>query len=181
MSLGGLVHADSSTFCGGCGDVGRLGLRHDFVKVLDFGLVKSVSQQKPDAFDSLATASGIMPGTPAYMAPEMAIGEQVDGRADIYALGCVAWFLRTGRPVFETELGIQAIARHLNVVPDPPSRHAAAPVPEELDRVVLACLAKKPDERPQTATILQQMLRQVPGERWSQEEAVRWWAAHRTP
>jgi len=161
--------------------VGRLGLRHDFVKVLDFGLVKSVSKQKPDAFDSLATASGIMPGTPAYMAPEMAIGEQVDGRADIYALGCVAWFLLTGRPVFETELGIQAIARHLNVVPDPPSRHAQSPIPEELDRVVLACLAKKPDDRPQTATILQQMLRQVPGERWSQEEAVRWWAAHRTP
>jgi serine/threonine-protein kinase len=161
--------------------IGRLGLRHDFVKVLDFGLVKSVGKKQNGDFDSLATAAGTMPGTPAYMAPEMALGEQVDGRADIYALGCVAYFLLTGRPVFDAELGFQAIARHLNVTPDPPSRHAGTAIPEELDRTILACLAKRPDDRPQTATQLQKLLRQVPGEPWTQEEAVRWWAAHRTP
>jgi serine/threonine-protein kinase len=161
--------------------IGRLGLRHDFVKILDFGLVKSVAKQGENAFDSLATAAGTMPGTPAYMAPEMALGEQVDGRADIYALGCVCYFLLTGKPVFEVEQGFQAIARHLNVMPAPPSERAGIGIPEELDRAVLACLAKKPDDRPQTATLLQKMLKQVPIEPWTQEEAVRWWSAHRTP
>ena len=79
--------------------IGRVGLRHDFVKVLDFGLVKSVGSLTGE--DSMATAAGLTPGTPAYMAPEMALGEEVDGRADIYALGCVAYYLLTGRLVFE--------------------------------------------------------------------------------
>ncbi len=79
--------------------VGRVGLRYDFVKVLDFGLVKSVAGASDE--DSLATAAGLTPGTPAYMAPEMARGDTVDGRADIYALGCVAYYLLTGQLVFE--------------------------------------------------------------------------------
>src|SRR5207249_11916746 len=73
--------------------VGRLGLTHDFVKVLDFGLVKSA--EGPIDELSLATAAGATPGTPAYMAPELVLGETVDGRADLYALGCVAYFLLT--------------------------------------------------------------------------------------
>ena len=78
--------------------VGRLGLAHDFVKVLDFGLVKSVdASASAAAAISLATAVGLTPGTPAYMAPEMALGEAVDARADIYAVGCVGYFLLTGQ------------------------------------------------------------------------------------
>ena len=84
--------------------LGRLGLRHDFVKVLDFGLVKSVAGG-PAGEPSLATAAGSTPGTPAYMAPEMALGEAVDGRADLYALGCVAYYLLTGQLVFEAATG----------------------------------------------------------------------------
>ena len=75
--------------------VGRLGLQQDFVKVLDFGLVKSVGRVTGE--DSMATAAGLTPWTPAYMAPEIALGGEVDGRADLYALGCVAYYLLTGR------------------------------------------------------------------------------------
>ena len=161
--------------------IGKLGLRHDFVKVLDFGLVKSVGKKGQNVEDSLATAAGIMPGTPAYMAPEMALGEQLDGRVDIYSLGCVAYFLLTGKPVFEVEQGFQAIARHLHTMPAPPSERAGIALPEALDRAVLACLAKNPNDRPQTTSLLQKLLREVPLEPWTQEEAVRWWKAHRTP
>ena len=90
--------------------IGRLGLRPDFVKVLDFGLVKSVASEPTE--HSLATGAGLTPGTPAYMAPEMILDEVVDGRADLYALGCVAYFLLTGQLVFEGG-GLQVIARHL--------------------------------------------------------------------
>src|SRR5262249_60915663 len=92
--------------------VGRLGLRYDFVKVLDFGLVKSIANAVTD--QSLETAAGTTPGTPAYMAPEMVTGGTVDGRADIYALGCVGYFLLTGRLVFEASTALQMIAPHLH-------------------------------------------------------------------
>jgi serine/threonine-protein kinase len=99
--------------------VGRLGLTHDFVKVLDFGLVKSVAG--PAGEDTLGTAVGLTPGTPAYMAPEMALGDEVDGRADLYALGCVAYFLLTGQVVFEGDNALQMVAKHLREAPVPPS------------------------------------------------------------
>src|SRR4051812_12095486 len=102
--VSGLVHRDIKP---ANIHVGRVGLRHDFVKVLDFGLVKSLAG--PLIEDSMATASGLTPGTPAYMAPEMALGETVDGRADLYALGCVAYYLLTGRLVFEATTGLQLI------------------------------------------------------------------------
>ena len=108
--------------------MGRLGLRHDFVKVLDFGLVKSVTAT--DTWStSLATAAGLTPGTPAYMAPEMALGEAVDGRADIYALGCVAYYLLTGLLVFEADNALQMIAKHLHDEPVPPSQRTELHVP----------------------------------------------------
>src|SRR5688572_22014907 len=96
--------------------LGLVGLRHDFVKVLDFGLVKEVTSVSVE--HSLATIPGQMAmGTPAYMAPEMALGEAVDGRADIYALGCVAYYLLTGQLVFEGEKVFQMIANHLQTPP----------------------------------------------------------------
>src|SRR4051794_17350526 len=130
--------------------VGRVGLRHDFVKVLDFGLVKSVAA--PAGEDSMATAAGLTPGTPAYMAPEMALGEAVDGRADIYALGCVAYYLLTGKLVFEATSAYQLIAKHMQQPPVPPSQRSELEINAELEQVVLACLAKRPEDRPQSAT-----------------------------
>ncbi|HJU69036.1 MAG TPA: serine/threonine-protein kinase [Gemmatimonadaceae bacterium] len=153
--------------------VGRLGLQYDFVKVLDFGLVKPVAGKIDE--HSLATAAGLTPGTPAYMAPELAMAEAVDGRADIYALGCVAYYLLTGRLVFEGDTSLQVIVKHLQSEPIPPSQRVNAAIPPALDRVVLACLAKKPDGRPATAGDLKRALRAIPIEPWTQEDAKRWW------
>ncbi len=156
---------------------GRLGLRYDFVKVLDFGLVKSVAGASSG--HSLETAAGLTPGTPAYMAPEMALGRTVDGRADLYALGCVAYYLLTGQLVFEATTTIQMIAKHLHDEPVPPSRRAELPVPAALDQLVLACLAKKPEDRPASAAALARSLAAIPLEPWSEEQAMEWWRLNR--
>jgi serine/threonine-protein kinase len=155
--------------------VGRVGLKHDFVKVLDFGLVKSLL---PANQDSMATAAGLTPGTPAYLAPEMALGEACDGRADLYALGCVAYYLLTGQLVFQAATSLQMISKHIQEKPVPPSQRAELDVAPELDRVVLACLAKKPGDRPQNATELDGMLAEIEIEPWSEEEATQWWRTH---
>jgi hypothetical protein len=156
--------------------VGRVGLHYDFVKVLDFGLVKSVSGT--GSADSLASAAGLTPGTPAYMAPETAHGETVDGRADLYSLGCVAYFLLTGVLVFEAETPIGVILKHIEQAPVPPSQLTETPVPPALEHLVLACLAKRPADRPQSAGEVAQTLGAIEIEPWGQEEAARWWSLH---
>ncbi len=154
--------------------LGRLGLRHDFVKVLDFGLVKSATGAAME--HSMDTGVGVTPGTPAYIAPELALGERVDGRADLYALGCVAYYLLTGQLVFEASTPIQMIARHLHDAPVPPSRRSELPVPPALDQLVLACLAKKPEDRPSSAAALERALAAIDaGPTWDEERAMRWW------
>jgi serine/threonine-protein kinase len=156
--------------------VGRLGLRQDFVKVLDFGLVKPFSAK--NAEHSLATVAGQTPGTPAYMAPEMALGEAVDGRADIYALGCVAYYLLTAKLVFDADTAIQMIARHLQSEPSHPSLRTENHIPRALDKLVLTCLEKEPRERPQSAEELARALASIDVLLWGNEEAERWWSAN---
>lgn len=170
--LRGLVHRDIKP---ANIHIGRLGLQHDFVKVLDFGLVKPVAG--PAGEHSLATAAGLTPGTPGYMAPEMALGEKVDGRADVYALGCVAYYLLTGTLVFEAETGLQMIAKHLRADPLPPSQRTTAAIPPALERLVLACLAKKPEDRPQSAAELARSLAAIDVGIWGEEQAEEWWSA----
>lgn len=153
--------------------VGHVGVRDDFVKVLDFGLVKSVATSSEV---SLGTAVGRTPGTPAYMAPEMALGETVDGRADIYALGCVAYYLLTGKLVFDAENTFQMIAKHLNQVPASPSARGAVEVPPELEKLILECLAKNPADRPSSAAELSRRLASIDIPRWTSSEAQNWWA-----
>lgn len=157
--------------------VGRLGLQHDFVKVLDFGLVKSMSVAGGE--NSLATDAAITPGTPAYMAPEAALGETVDGRADIYALGCVAYYLLTGGLVFEADNLFQMMAMRLRDDPVAPSRRTTRPIPPALDRLVLDCLARKPENRPRSAGELDRALASIACEPWDEEQAKQWWSAHR--
>jgi serine/threonine-protein kinase len=152
--------------------VGRVGLRYDFVKVLDFGLVKTVAGLGPD---STETATGLTPGTPAYMAPEVALGEKVDARADIYAVGCVAYFLLTGKVVFEADNALQAIAKHLREQPVAPSVRAGISLPAGLDELVLACLAKAASDRPASAAELSDRLGTIAVEPWSKDDAARWW------
>ncbi len=155
--------------------VGRLGLTDDFVKVLDFGLVKPVTEAGGMTEPTLATQAGLVVGTPAYMAPEMARNEKVDGRADIYALGCVAYYLLTGQQVFESATAMQVISKHLEAVPAPPSRRVPFTIPATLDEVVLACLAKNPEDRPQHASDLSRRLEQAGVEPWTEAQAKDWW------
>jgi serine/threonine-protein kinase len=155
--------------------LGRLGLRHDFVKVLDFGLVKSIAHPGPELQDSLQTGMGLTPGTPAYMAPEVALGHAFDGRSDLYALGCVAYYLLTGSRVFEGDAPLQILARHIQETPLPPSALTELPVPAELERIVLWCLAKSPADRPQTAGDLERALAAIDTGAWGEEQAAEWW------
>ena len=167
---GGLMHRDIKP---ANIHIGRLGLRHDFVKVLDFGLVKSFTE--PSADDSLATGIDVIAGTPAYMAPEVGLGEHVDGRADLYAVGCVAYYLLTGKLVFETTNVFHSMARHLRDAPVPPSQQAGVSIPPALEQVVLGCLAKDPDQRPPNAKELARMLAAVEVEPWDEDQAAEWW------
>jgi eukaryotic-like serine/threonine-protein kinase len=156
--------------------VGRLGLRHDFVKVLDFGLVKSADGESPD--HSLATGTGQVAGTPAYMAPEVILGEVFDGRADLYALGCVAYYLLTGRLVFEVANPLGMMASHMRDAPVPPSLRGEMRIPPELERVVMQCLAKRPADRPAGAGELAQWLTSIDTAPWGEEQAMHWWKAN---
>ena len=155
--------------------LGRLGLRHDVAKVLDFGLVKAVDT---DQTVSLETAAGVIPGTPAYIAPEAALAQQIDGRADLYSLGAVAYFLLSGHLVFEGATSMQMLVRRLGEEPPPISSRTEMPIPRELERIVLWCLDRRPGERPQTAGELSRALADVPVTPWTEEQAREWWAAN---
>jgi len=170
----GLVHRDikpSNIFT--C----RLGLEVDFVKVLDFGLVKAVDDGAREA--TLLTAPDSTTGTPAYIAPEMVRGDRVaDHRVDIYTLGCVGYWLLTGRLVFQAPNAIQLMYQHANAVPVPPSQRSELDIPAELDSIILACLAKYPEDRPQTAGELSRQLATAVTAVWNEEQAQRWWDRH---
>jgi serine/threonine-protein kinase len=156
--------------------VGHVGIRDDFVKVLDFGLVKSVATSSEV---SLGTAVGRTPGTPAYMAPEMALGETVDGRADLYALGCVAYYLLSGKLVYDAENTFQMVAKHLHHQPVPPSERGGVPIPPELESLVLSCLSKDPSGRPASACALSEALGRVDVALWTEDQAREWWDSRR--
>ncbi|HET9041348.1 MAG TPA: serine/threonine-protein kinase [Gemmatimonadales bacterium] len=149
----GLVHRDIKP---ANVHLGRVGREPDFVKVLDFGLVKSIEGAKGE--DPLATIAGMTLGTPAYMAPEMVQSESIDGRADLYSLGCVGYFLLTGQLVFQGDTAIQTMFMHMQQEPVPPSRRTDNPIPPALEQVLLACLAKEPADRPQSAADLEARL-----------------------
>ena len=156
----------------------RYGEDHDFVKVLDFGLVKAIDDGANTA--PPLTRQDMIQGTPAFIAPEQALGQSdVDGRADIYATGCVAYWLLTGELVFTADTAIALAMHHLQTVPTPPSGRSEQPIPAALDRVVLACLAKKPEDRPQSARELARRLAEAVGATvWTEDQARAWWALH---
>jgi len=156
----------------------RMGLEYDFVKVLDFGLVKV--RNRGIASDTLLTLEHTTTGTPAYMAPEIIVGEgDVDRRADVYALGCVAYYLLTGQLVFEADTPMKMMMQHVHARPVPPSERTELRIPRELDELVLACLEKDPNKRPQNAEELFRMAQecQTCGS-WNQTTARTWWQTH---
>ena len=148
----------------------------DFVKVLDFGLAKPV---RPSGDEVLTKTGGIL-GTPEYMAPEaVQEGEEIDTRVDIYALGAVAYFLLTGRPPFQSDSIVQVFIEHLKTQPQPPSELTELAVPPALEEIILRCLAKKPDDRFQTAEELEKALEAIQfDEPWTRAEAREWWTLH---
>lgn len=167
----GLVHRDiKPSNLQAC----RVGLEVDFIKVFDFGLVRPEGQ----AQESTLTQPGYMAATPAFSAPEVATSRSVDRRADLYSLGCVAYWLLTGRLVFEAENALQMVVHHVRDTPPPPSQHAPH-VPAELDAIVMACLAKDPDRRPPDAVALAARLRGLTlHEAWTETRARAWWDQH---
>jgi tRNA A-37 threonylcarbamoyl transferase component Bud32 len=153
----------------------RMGLEYDFVKVLDFGLVKlndAAAMQQ-----TLMTGVHTTTGTPAFMAPEIILNEgEVDQRADVYALGCVAYFLLTGQLVFEAETPMKMFLQHLQATPVPPSQRTELPIPRDVEQLVLACLEKDPAKRPQDAQALLRMVLRCRGlEHWDHDAARGWW------
>ncbi|WP_051979431.1 serine/threonine-protein kinase [Edaphobacter aggregans] len=167
----GLIHRDikpSNVF------LARLGLNFDFVKVLDFGLVKSENGD-----ESRLTLHGTAAGTPAYMAPELATGAPYDSRADLYSLGCVGYFLLTGTPVFEEPSPVAVALAHVQKQPVPPSQKTELSLPSSLEAVILRCLAKDPAGRPQSSAELGQLLADCEGVGiWTRQDAERWWRVH---
>ncbi len=156
----------------------RLGPDHDFVKVLDFGLVKP-PPESPAGGASL-TQEGVTFGTPGFMAPEMAMGASpIDGRADLYALGCVGYWLLAGVPVFEGDTPLATVLHHVKTEPEPPSRRTEIEIPCDLEGIILQCLAKEPDQRPVSARVLDEMLEGCEGATaWSGRKAADWWGLH---
>ncbi len=170
----GLVHRDikpSNIFL--C----RRGLEYDFVKVLDFGLVKLDTGGDRG---SRLTAEGTVSGTPAYMAPEMVMSpESVDHRTDLYALGCVGYWLMSGRPVFQGSSVMRIFTKHVQEAPPRLSHITELEVPDALEELLLRCLAKAPEDRPQAIAELWRGLEAVQtAQPWTQSRARAWWQRH---
>jgi serine/threonine-protein kinase len=150
------------------------GLNWDFLKVLDFGLVKATWSV---GGDDILTSDGVITGTPSYMAPEAALGEQaLDSRVDVYGLGCVAYWLLTGERVFVGRSAVEVLLHHVKTPPVPPSERAGTKIPAALEALVLSCLAKDPDERPPSAEWLAARLAEceTAGD-WTPARARAWW------
>jgi serine/threonine protein kinase len=156
----------------------RAGVEVDFVKVLDFGLVRE--NVPGGSADLKLTAADALTGTPAFMAPELALGDpDVDHLVDIYALGCTAYWLLTGDLPFHATNTVQMLFKQANEAPPTPSAKAKFPVPAGLDTAVLACLAKAPNDRPRDALALIGLLDAIAFETpWTADRAVAWWNEH---
>jgi serine/threonine-protein kinase len=141
----------------------------DVAKVVDFGLVTEITAND-------GKSSRAIMGTAAYLAPEAVTDpERVGFPADIYALGAVGYFLLTGRNVFEGATSVDICLKHVNTPPIPPSKAAAIHIPDALERVLLACLAKQPEERPSADDLAKQLRALAATGDWSEAEALRWW------
>jgi hypothetical protein len=155
----------------------RVGISYDYVKVLDFGLVKPryVADNAP------VSVVGAVSGTPGYVAPEHAAGKEFDGRADLYSLGCVAYYLATGKRVFERPTRMALLSAHLTEDPEPLSRRAGHPIPDVVDRLVLDLLQRDPQKRPESARALLGRIVQARAAldlQWTDDIAQDWWDKH---
>lgn len=149
----------------------------DVAKLLDFGLAKPISS---DATPVQLTQDGAITGSPLYMSPEQALGDsEPDARSDVYSLGAVAYFLLTGVPPFEGDKPIKLILAHAHDPVVPPSR-LRSEIPPDLERVILRCLAKKPDDRFESVNELRQALADCSVSGWGADDARAWWQSNGT-
>ncbi|MET0795279.1 MAG: serine/threonine-protein kinase, partial [Polyangiaceae bacterium] len=181
----------------------------DVIKVLDFGLVRAAvhgSGQRPPAHsstmpratelesgvhagaaapgtgDARITQVGQAMGTPAYMAPEQALGYELDGRADLYALGCIGFFLLSGRLLFQKHGSLPMMMAHITEEPPEFENCISNYLPSELSAILMRCLAKKADARPEDARALSAALKAIhipASEAWTEAQAQAWWATRR--
>jgi hypothetical protein len=180
--------------CGSLAEAHRTGLIHrdikpgnimltqrggvfDFIKVLDFGLVKAVSSSELNL-----TAANSLTGTPLYMSPEaIERPDEVDARSDLYAVGAVGYFLLTGLPVFPGTSVVEICMQQVSATPKRPSDRLGREVPMELEDLLLQCLAKQAGDRPQSATELMRRLQTVPLDPpWTEIDAEKWWSSYTT-
>jgi serine/threonine protein kinase len=171
----GLTHRDikpANIFVSGTGT------ELDFVKVLDFGLVRLRPEHAGDQIR--LSADRPIGGTPAYTAPEIARGQpSYDHRIDLYAVGCVGYWLLTGKLVFEGESMMNMLIDHAHTSPPPPGSRTDQPIPPELEQIIMDCLAKDPADRPASAGVLAERLAACPlPQKWTRERAERWWSVH---
>jgi hypothetical protein len=169
----GLVHRDikpANLF------LTRLGTEFDYVKILDFGVVK----EEPGHEATMLTSQGVVQGTPAFMPPEIVLGEKrIDGRADLYSLACTAYWALTAHTVFEAGSPAQMLLQHVQTAPVPPSERSELSIPRQLEAILLTCLEKDPAKRPLSALHLESQLARVPcTEQWTNDRARQWWEAH---
>jgi serine/threonine protein kinase len=154
------------------------GGKADVAKVVDFGLVKALEA----GADPGITATNAVLGTPLYMAPESIVSpDRVDARADIYALGALGYFLLTGEPVFTGRSVLEICSQQLCTVPVAPSTRISRDLPHDLEALLLKCLSKKPEDRPQSADDFCEELRACSIEPWTEADARAWWTSHPAP
>jgi len=171
----GLIHRDikpANIFTAKRGGV------YDVAKLLDFGLVKPLADERPIQL----TGEGSITGSPLFLSPEQATGDsEPDARSDIYSLGAVAYYLLTGKPPFEGEKPIKVLIAHAHDEPVPPSQHRRD-LPADVESIVLRCLAKRPDDRFADAAGLATALADCEAaDRWTRDLAAAWWKANLKP
>ena len=148
------------------------GLVPDVVKVLDFGLALALAEERSEAEKQQ------LAGTPAYLAPEAITDpERVGPASDLYGLGAVGYFLLTGTTVFSGETLQALCTQHIEATPEAPSKRLGAPVSSQLEAVLLACLAKRPEDRPGSAAALAEKLRALADiDPWQESDARAFWS-----
>ena len=152
----------------------------DFVKLLDFGLVKAVDSTR----ETQVTRSGALTGTPLYMPPEAIQNSgEIDLRGDLYALGAVGYYLATGTPPFDGKSIVELCTQHVSMKPESPSKRLGKPLSAEFEAALLWCLEKNPADRPESAAALAAALRKcATAGNWTEADAAAWWGrrAHAT-
>ena len=154
---------------------------HDFIKVLGFGLAKQFEKSPGPAGMSI-TMGNVISGTPPYMCPEVISQKNgVDGRSDLYAIGCILYELLTGKPPFTADSMMDLLRMHLEQPPVPASIRSPGAVPADLDAVIMRALSKDPTQRqPTAAQLRRELLAGACASEWSEDHAALWWSKQST-